>query len=92
MSSLAEKHGLNSQSSSIQMPGDCVKSGEGGDHGQSSEDNGGAVIYHSTTLLPTQVGIDQSGTVHTDFPFDGKELSLKQKWAMSGNTLLPPKK
>ena len=89
MSSLPERDCSNFSSSSIQMPGDNGVARSSGGGGQSSDEP--CVIIHRT-LLATQVGIDNSGTVRRDFPFDGKDLSLKEKRFMSGNTLLPPKK
>ena len=98
-----EKDDLNSHSLLIQMPG--AKSGDGvacqssqisGEDGvasQSSQNSGEPLLVrHTSALLPTQVGIEESGTMRTDFPFHGKALSLKEKRVLSGNTLLPPKK
>ena len=87
--SLHEKDDLNSHSSLIQMPGS--NSGDGMPH-KSSQNSEEPLLLPHTSSLPTQVGINKSGTVHTDFPFDGNTLSLKEKQALSGNTLLPPKK
>ena len=85
-----DKCDLNSNSSLIQMPG---ANSSDGVHCQSTHISGEPImVRHTSALLLTQVGIDQSGNVHTDFPFDDKALSLKERWVMSGNTLLPPKK
>ena len=90
MESPPDKCDLNSNSSLIQMPG--ANSGDSVPC-QSSHISGELImVCRTSALLPTQVGIDQSGNVRTDFPFDDKDLSLKERWVMSGNTLLLPKK
>ena len=40
--------------------------------------------------LPTQIGIAESGEVHTDFPFDDPNLSKKEKQVLQMSTLMPP--
>ena len=40
--------------------------------------------------LPTQIGIAESGEVHTDFPFDDPNLSKKEKQHLQMSTLMPP--
>ena len=90
MESPPDKCDLNSNSSLIQMPG--ANSGDGVPCQSSHISGEPIVVRHTSALLPTQVGIDQSGNVLTDFPFDDKALSLKERRVMSGNTLLPPKK
>ena len=88
--SLHEKDDLNSHSSLIQMPG--ANSGDGVACKSSQNSEEPLLVCRTSASLLTQVGIDKSGMVCTDFPFDGNTLSLKEKRALLGNTLLPPKK
>ena len=74
--SLHEKDDLNSHSSLIQMPGSKSSDGVPRKSSQNSEE---PLLVPCTSTLPTQVGIDKSGTVCTDFPFDGNTLSIKEK-------------
>ena len=80
MESPPDKCDLNSNSSLIQMPG---ANSSDGVHCQSTHISGEPIMVRRTSaLLPTQVGIDQSGNVRTDFPFDDKALSLKERLLM----------
>ena len=48
---------------------------------------GGGVSSRQSCILPTQVGVDSSGEVRADFPFDGKVLSRREKQQLSTSTL-----
>ena len=53
----------------------------------SNGSEGGGVSTRQSCILPTQVGVDSSGEVRADFPFDGKALSRREKQQLSTSTL-----
>ena len=55
--------------------------------------DGGVVNFQKgSSILPTQVGVDNDGNVQRDFPFDGKTLSTREKKVLCTTTLVKARK
>ena len=55
--------------------------------------DGGVVNFRTgSSILPTQVGVDNDGNVRRDFPFNGKTLSTKEKKVLCTTTLIKARK